>query len=426
MDVNRRRFLAALPAAGVVSRMVGAAQPPAPADPLGVRADFPAADASLYLDAAYITPTPLSVVEAGREFAESKSRRPIPLGDMLQRTDRVRASFARLIGAAPEEVGFLFSTSEGENIVARALAFKPGDNVVVDELHYNTTFVLYRHLEKTTGVELRIARARDGAIDADDFGPLVDRRTRLVSIAWVSHQNGFRHDTRPIADLAHRHGAWLYADAVQAVGMFPIDVRASGVDVMTTGTYKWLLASYGVAPFYVRSDLLDRIPPDRMGALHVERELPGHRFEIYKTAKKFDYATLAFGPVYQLDAALAYLDHVGVHRIESHTVALADELARGLRARELTVLTPPGNRSSIVAFGNPTTATAARTVLDRASTRVSLRENGAQIRVSPALFNTSNDIARFLDVADELKRLARAHARSNVFGITAAGGPASP
>ena len=306
------------------------------------------------------------------------------------------------------EVGFLSSTSEGENILARALALKPGDNVVVDELHYNTTFVLYRHLEQTTGVELRIARARDGAIAAVDFEPLVDRRTRLVSVAWVSHQNGFRHDTRPIADLAHRHGAWLYADAVQAVGMFPIDVRASGVDVMTTGTYKWLLASYGVAPFYVRGDLLDRIPPDRMGALHVERELPGHRYEIYKTAKKFDYATLAFGPLYQLGAALTYLDRVGVQRIESHTVALADELGRGLRARELTVLTPAGNRSSIVAFRNPTTAAIARTVLDRASARVSLRENGSQIRVSPALFNTSNDIARFLDVADELKRMARA------------------
>jgi selenocysteine lyase/cysteine desulfurase len=327
---------------------------------------------------------------------------------MLQRTDQVRASFARLIGAAPEEVGFLFATSEGENIVARALAFKPGDNVVVDELHYNTTFVLYRHLEKTTGVELRIASARAGAISIDDFEPLVDRRTRLVSIAWVSHQNGFRHDIRPIADLAHRHGAWLYADAVQAVGMFPIDVRASGVDVITTGTYKWLLASYGVAPFYVRNDLLDRIPPDRMGALHVERELPGRRYEIYKTAKKFDYATLAFGSVYQLGAALAYLETVGVRRIETHTVALASELASGLRARDLTVLTPSGNRSSIVAFRNPTTPAVARTVLDRATARVSLRENGTQIRVSPALFNSSNDIARFLDVADELKRMAPA------------------
>jgi selenocysteine lyase/cysteine desulfurase len=322
---------------------------------------------------------------------------------MLARTDEVRAAFARLIGAQPGEIGFLFATSEGENIVARALRLTRGDNVVVDELHYNTTFVLYRHLEQTTGVELRIVKARDGGASAADFAPLVDRRTRVVSVAWVSHQNGYRHEMAPLAELAHRHGAWLYADAVQAVGMFPIDVKAVGVDVMTSGTYKWLLASYGVAPFYVRADLLDRIVPDRMGALHVERTLPDHRYEIYKTAKKFDYATLAFGPVYQLGAALNYLDRVGVERIERHTVGLAHQLADGLRARGLTVLTPPGTRSSIVAFRNPTDAAATRAVLNAARARVSVRENGTQIRVSPALFNTSDDIRRFLDVVDALK-----------------------
>jgi selenocysteine lyase/cysteine desulfurase len=404
MDSSRRRFLSALPAASLLRHFDVAAQRTASApDPLGVLADFPAANESLYLDSAYIAPTPAPVVEAGRAFAESKGRQPISLGDMLARTDEVRAAFARLIGAQPGEIGFLFATSEGENIVARALRLTRGDNVVVDELHYNTTFVLYRHLEQTTGVELRIVKARDGGASAADFAPLVDRRTRVVSVAWVSHQNGYRHEMAPLAELAHRHGAWLYADAVQAVGMFPIDVKAVGVDVMTSGTYKWLLASYGVAPFYVRADLLDRIVPDRMGALHVERTLPDHRYEIYKTAKKFDYATLAFGPVYQLGAALNYLDRVGVERIERHTVGLAHQLADGLRARGLTVLTPPGTRSSIVAFRNPTDAAATRAVLNAARARVSVRENGTQIRVSPALFNTSDDIRRFLDVVDALK-----------------------
>jgi selenocysteine lyase/cysteine desulfurase len=404
MDSSRRRFLSALPAASLLRHFDVAAQRTASApDPLGVLADFPAANESLYLDSAYIAPTPAPVVEAGRAFAESKGRQPISLGDMLARTDEVRAAFARLIGAQPGEIGFLFATSEGENIVARALRLTRGDNVVVDELHYNTTFVLYRHLEQTTGVELRIVKARDGGASAADFAPLVDRRTRVVSVAWVSHQNGYRHEMAPLAELAHRHGAWLYADAVQAVGMFPIDVKAVGVDVMTSGTYKWLLASYGVAPFYVRADLLDRIVPDRMGALHVERTLPDHRYEIYKTAKKFDYATLAFGPVYQLGAALNYLDRVGVERIERHTVGLAHQLADGLRARGLTVLTPPGTRSSIVAFRNPADAAATRAVLNAARARVSVRENGTQIRVSPALFNTSDDIRRFLDVVDALK-----------------------
>ena len=405
MNSGRRRFLAAFSAAGLLRPVAARAQATPPtADPLGVRRDFPVADKSLYLDAAYITPTPLPVVEAGRAFAESKAHQPISLGDMLARTDQVREAFARLIGAQPAEIGFLFSTSEGENIVAQALGLARGDNVVVDELHYNTSFVLYRHLEATRGVELRIVKARDGGVTAADFAPLVDRRTKIVSVAWVSHQNGFRHDLPPLADLAHKHGAWLYADAVQAVGMFPIDVKTSGVDMMTTGTYKWLLGSYGVAPFYVRAELLDRIAPDRMGALHVERTLPDFRYEIYKTAKKFDYATLAFGPVYQLGAALQFLDRVGVARIERHTVALAQQLADGLRARNVAVLTPAGNQSAIVAFRNPADAARTRAVLDQSRTKVSVRENGTQIRVSPALYNTSDDVRRFLDVVDDLRR----------------------
>jgi selenocysteine lyase/cysteine desulfurase len=404
MDIGRRRFLAALPALGSLTSARPSAQSAGTSDPLGVRADFPAASEQLYLDSAYIAPTPRPVVDAGRTFAESKGRQPIPLGDMLTRTDQVRAAFARLVGADAAEIGFLFATSEGENIVAGARGLTRGDNVVVDELHYNTSFVLYRHLEQTRGVELRIVKARGGGVSVADFVPHVDRRTKLISVAWVSHQNGFRHEMPPLAELAHRHGAWLYADAIQAVGMFPIDVKAAGVDAMTAGTYKWLLGSYGVAPFYVRGEILDQIPPDRMGALHVERTLPDHRYEIYTTAKKFDYATLAFGPVYQLGAALEYLDRVGVARIERHTVGLANELAGGLRARGLDVLTPVDNQSSIVAFRNPANAATTRAILDGARCRVSVRENGTQIRVSPALFNTSDDVRRFLDLAGDLQK----------------------
>jgi selenocysteine lyase/cysteine desulfurase len=132
--------------------------------------------------------------------------------------------------------------------------------------------------------------------------------------------------------------------------------------------------------------------------------LPDDRDEIYRTANKFDYATLAFGPVYQLGAALEYLDRVGVARIEKHTVALATELADGLRAQGLGVLTPAGNSSSIVAFRNPAGADTTRKILDSARCRVSVRENGTQIRVSPALFNTSDDIRRFLDLVGELQK----------------------
>jgi selenocysteine lyase/cysteine desulfurase len=402
MSYTRRALLKALPRLAGLSTL-GSVQTGGPRDPLAVRADFPVADTSLFLNSAYIAPTPRPVVDAGREFAESKGSAPIPLGEMLQKTDAVRAQYARLINASPDEIGFLFATSEGENIVAGSLHLGRGDNVVIDDLHYETEFVLYTHLASTTGVELRIAKAKGGAATAREFEPLVDRRTRLVSVAWVSHQNGFRHDMRPIADLAHAHGAFFYTDGIQAAGMFPIDVKAAGVDAMAAGTYKWLLGAYGVAPFYVRREVLERLTLDRYGALHVEKKLSDRQFEIYKTTKRFDYATLAFGPVFQLGAGLAYLERVGVDRIETHTVGLAHRLQRGLRTLGFEVTTPESNRSSIVAFRVTKPPDAIARHLAASKTQVSIRENGTQIRVSPALFNTSDDIDRFLTVAEGLK-----------------------
>ena len=399
MDLNRRQFIEVASGAAVLLP-TGAQSPTIDRDdPLGVRRDFPASRDGLYLNSAYIAPIPLPVADAARAFADRKASKPIPLDEMLKKTDEVRGQFARLVGAEPDEIGFLFATSEGENIVASALDLKAGDNVVVDELHYNTSFVLYRHLEETRRIALRIVTHRDGRVSSDDFARVIDDRTRLVSVAWVSHQNGFRHDMRPLADVAHAHGALFYADAVQALGMFPTNVRAAGVDFMTSGTYKWLLGGFGVAPFFVRRELLDRIRVDRLGALHVEKELGDHRYEIYRTAKKFEYATLPFAEVYQLGAALAYLERVGVDRIERHTVALAGELREGLAALGFRVLTPPDNRSSIVSVHLARNQARAREVLDKNGVQVSFREKGSQLRVSPALFNTRDEIRRFLDHA---------------------------
>lgn len=372
-------------------------------DPLGVRADFPVVRERNYLNSAYITPIPRSVVVAGQAFVESKSQRPISLGDMLLKTDEVRAQFARLVNASTDEIGFLFSTSEGENVVAHALDLGRGDNVVIDELHYETEFVLYRQLETAQGVELRIVKHRHGAVDATDFAPLIDRRTKLVSVAWVSHQNGFRHDMRPIAELAHAKGALFYTDAIQAVGMFPVDVRQADVDFLCCGTYKWVLGGFGVAPFFIRRELLDRIRLDRFGALHVEKEGPNYTFELYKTAKRFDYATLPFAEIYQLGAALSFLERVGVDRIERHTVALAGELRRGLAAQGWRLFTPEDNRSSIVTFYFDRDPAALKAAFDAANVDVTVRDSLKQVRVSPALFNTSDEIARFLEVTKRLR-----------------------
>ncbi len=398
MDLSRRDFIGSVPAAVAVKWNLSGTMNSTDDDPLGVRRDFPVVEESIYLDSAYIAPSPLQAVEAAQAFLAAKATDPVSLGLMLEETDAVRRGFARLIGAKEAEIGVLYATSEGENIVARALNLGGGDNVVIDDLHYETTYVLYRHLAEERGLELRIVPSQAGVASVEAFAAQVDERTRLVSVAWVSHQNGYQHDLAALADLAHAHGAYLYADAIQGIGMLALDVNSVGIDFLTTGTYKWLLGSYGVAPFYVREDLLDMVALDRYGALHIAQELGGHRFELYQDARKYGYATMAFGAVYQLRAALDYLQQVGVPRIERHTVGLAHRLHQGLTAQGFEVWTPPANRSAIVTFEHGRDLALVRRSLDQAGIKLSFKDQGVKLRVGVALFNTEAEVDRLLEV----------------------------
>ncbi len=403
MPMGRRSFMAAAATAAAIdpaSIVDAQSEAKQNRDPLGVRDDFPIVSEHTFLNSAYIAPMPNAVVAAGRAYIDGKSGRPMQLSALMATNEAVRTRFARLVNAAPDEIGLLYSTGEGESVIANGIGLRAGDNVVIDDLHYDTEFVLYRSLEASRGIELRIVKSRGGAATASDFEPHIDKRTRIVSVAWVSHLNGFRHDMRPIADLAHAHGALFYADAVQAVGMIDVDVRAAGVDALCCGSYKWLMAEFGVAPFFVSRDVIDRIQSDRIGEFSVARAEPDHRYQLLKTARKFEGTSRAFGAVAQLLASLSYLEEVGIARIEEHTVGLARQLYDGLVKQGHTVSTPPGNRSSIVTFNCNQPVSARRAAFQAAKVEVTVRDR--QVRIAPALFNNAEEIEKCLDVTKRL------------------------
>ena len=398
MEYTRREFIGSVSAAAVVTQL----RPESPVvggdDPLGVRGDFPVVNEGVYLDSAYIAPSPTPTVDAVRAFLEAKTRDPVRLGPMVEEADAVRRKFARLIGATEPEIGVLYATSEGENIVAQALDLGAEDNVVIDDLHFDTTYVLYQRLAEARGVEIRIVPSSGGAVPVDAFADHIDGRTRLVSVAWVSNQNGYRHDLAALAQLAHAHDAYLYADAIQGIGMLDLDVKEVGIDFLTAGTYKWLLAGHGVAPLYVREELLDLVVPDRYGHLHVSEYLGEYRYRLYDDARKYGYASMAFESVYQFSAALDYLLRIGVKDIERHTVGLAHRLQEGLAAQGHAIWTPSGNQSAIVTFEHGQDVDTVQRSLEEARIKLSFKDGGAQLRASMALFNTAEEIDLLLDV----------------------------
>ena len=400
MDFTRRDFLGLTATAAVASlqRTVSAAQD----DPLGVRKDFPALREFTFLNTAYTGLIPQAVVDAAREWTDTRARRTYTVGEMLAKADEARKLYAGMIGAGEDEIAFVSSTTEGENIVVNSLDFKPGDNVVYDDLVYPSTPAIYQRLADTRGVEIRVVKNRNGAVPVEDFKKLVDRRTRLISVAWVNNNSGYRHDIKTLADLAHAHGAYLYSDAVQFIGTGPVDVRAEGVDFCTAGTYKWLMAGFGVAVFYVRRELLDKIHPSNVG-WRSPSAAPANAPR-QQSARKFEYATLAFGDVYELAAALKYLQRVGLDKIEARSQTLVTRLWNGLAERKIQLATPANTRSPIVSFYIRKPSAEADKILAAERVKVSLQSAGSltRVRVAPAFFNNEADVDRMLDVAEKL------------------------
>jgi selenocysteine lyase/cysteine desulfurase len=400
MPTTRRSFLGAMSAlsTAVVSPAAVSASIGGDDDPLGVRADFPVVQDTIFLDSAYTALSPQPALQAAQNFIAQKGIEPLSVGQMMGKSVMVRELFASLVGATVEEIGLLYATTDGENIVTQALNLKAGDNVLIDDLHYRSSYVLYQELQKTLGIEIRIIRNVAGAAPLDHFAREIDERTRLISVSWVSHLNGYRHDLKKLAAIAHNANAYLYVDAIQGIGMLDIDVKDSDVDFLTSGTYKWLLAGYGVAPFYVRSELLDMVKPDRQGGFQAAESLKDHRFRLHTDARKYQYATMAFDAVYHLGASLEYILNIGVPVIEKHTVGLAHRLGSELRSQGFTVMTPGGNQSAIVSFEHGGKAEMIQQALKSAGFKVTVSENASYVRIGIALFNNESEIDQLLQL----------------------------
>src|SRR5258708_35736727 len=117
---------------------------------------------------------------------------------------------------------------------------------------------MYKSLEKQ-GLDLRIVKDRKGLLRLRDVEEMVDKKTRLIALSLVSYINGYRPDVKAICDLAHAHGAYVYADVIQAAGAVPIDVRALGLDFCACSGYKWLMGDRGLGFLFVREALLGKV-----------------------------------------------------------------------------------------------------------------------------------------------------------------------
>jgi selenocysteine lyase/cysteine desulfurase len=401
MTTNRRQFLSSAAAASAF------AAAPKLSDFEVVRKEFPRATQQVYLDAAAHMPLPKYTAEGMRRYMDFHMYGPGEgRGEYAAESIRqVKPLFAKLINAKPSEIAFVVCTKAGEAAVVNGLRIQEsGGNLVTNDLHYAGSVHDYIG-RRRAGMDVRIVKHRDWHIDLADMEKVVDNKTKLISITLVSNVNGWVEDAKAISKLAHAHGAYLYADIIQAAGSVPVDIKALGIDFAACSNYKWLQGARGSAFLYVREDLQGSAVRDLTFPGYVrfnyspwvptaEANLEEFPFDAPKDADRYEPGNVSFVAYAGQYEALKRMLAMGVDSMYAYTKPMCDRLKKELPAMGYKLITPVDAASSVVVV-QAKNLKAVQEKLRKANIQVTT--TGAdRVRISPAVYNNMEDINRLL------------------------------
>jgi len=312
--------------------------------------------------------------------------------------DEVRARLAKLLGGLADEYALVTSTGVGVSIVAAGFPWQEGDNIVVpaDE-HWNNTFPWLALREKNVDVRI-VPVDENNRIKVEDVAALVDDHTRIVAVAAVRFNSGYRSDLRALSALAHKFGALFLVDGIQATGVIPVNVEKDGIDILCCAGFKWLLGMPGTGFLYVRSDVQNRINPSMPGMFAAENIFTDLIY--HEDARRFETGSIAYSLFHAWTAGLDILLEVGVENIYTRVMKLTDLLIKGILAKGYHLLSPsdsPEERSSILVFSVGDASANKALYSDLRSKGIIVTYRSGTIRVSPSFFNTEEEITAFID-----------------------------
>jgi len=317
-------------------------------------------------------------------------------GTWMESYAGLRDATARLINASPREIAIVKNTSEGIATVALGLDWKPGDRVVAFREEFPANYYPWLRLANR-GVEITWLSIYDPVETIAAAIP----GARLLAISFVNYLSGYRVDLEAIGSLCRQHGCFFFVDAIQGMGVLPLDVETCHIDALAADGHKWMLGPEGNGILYVREKWLDAIEPVEFGWTNPAgyEDYSSRDMTLRADAGRYECGTLNTIGCYGLRAALDFIGEVGVDRIASAVLALTDRIEWGVRAKgyEVMVERTADTRSGIVSFRHPTLDYRS-VVAELKRNRVTCAPRQGWIRMSPHFYIAPEEIDRVLEL----------------------------
>ncbi|MBI4204101.1 MAG: aminotransferase class V-fold PLP-dependent enzyme [Betaproteobacteria bacterium] len=361
-----------------------------------LRDEFPTLANWTFLDVARKTVPPRCQERALREYwrdvVENAGADAWSAGNVAE----TRVLMAQLLGAKPSEIAFTKNTTEGLNIAAHGFRLNPGDNIVLTDMEHVANVWVWKHWE-AKGVELRIARNREGRLPLDCFLEQMDERTRVVSTAYVTYGNGYRVNLPELGRACRERGARLVVDGVQAAGILATPLNGLGADIIAIGGHKGLFGLAGSGVVYCREELVNELQTDFVKQAGAGPETRAHlvsQFDYMRTAHRFEGGNPNFLGIRVLRHGAQFIQSIGLTHIEQRVRDLTTTCLKLLRAAGLDSLTPEvwEERAQIVNVLVPNAAALMERLREKHRIVTNVKDDA--LRLSMSFFNNEEDLER--------------------------------
>ncbi|MFH1812375.1 MAG: aminotransferase class V-fold PLP-dependent enzyme [Pseudomonadota bacterium] len=315
-----------------------------------------------------------------------------------------RASFARLVGAAPDDVAMVPTCAAAISYVAMGLDLRADDEIVTWDQEYPSNAYPWHAAARRAGARVvTVASGPDFTVDTGQLIAAMGPRTRVVAVSWVQWQTGAMTELNRVAEACRRHGAWLVVDAIQGLGVIPFDLAALGVDAVCGGTHKWLCGPVGHGLLALAPGRAEQLTPVVQGTFTYGE--PEDAVDLDRlprpNARRFEPGSPPLFGALAGAASVELLLELGIANLHVSALHLSDRIALAVQKRGGRVLsdTQRADRSPIVTFAPSGSVEAAMLSLRQHRVAVA-RRAGQAIRVSPHAFNNEADIERLLAALD--------------------------
>lgn len=363
-----------------------------------VRNLFPITNKFIFLDSAYYSHYSLETNRRLKNFINDFTNNYLNLSIYIRNlSSRLKEKIGNLIATNKKNIIITNNTTHGLNIFAHGIRMSKGDVVTFADTEFPAVAYPWLNIERLKDIRIVMIPSTKGKVSLKDVEKTVyENNAKVLTISSVGFL-GYRNDLEEIKRVCKENDCYFVVDAIQSMGICPINVEDLKIDFLAAGSQKWMMSPSGVGFSYISPEIREKIEPTFIGTMSIKYDFENflnYKLDFSDDGAAYENSTLNCLGMIGMECAIDMFQKLGVENIFSYIIKLLDIFIFELDKSKYRIESDLSakHRSNILIFShiNFDMNKIIQKYLESNKIYISLREG--LLRISPHIFNNEQDI----------------------------------